>query len=310
MAGDHDTKIYTVDKAYHGERLDKFLAIKFPRISRTRLQKCLKLGGIQFHGRTAKANDKVLTGDDVAINFSVFDAGQPPKVRVTLDIIYEDEHLVAVHKPAGMVVHPVAKFRVNTLLDALQDKYGASFTGHFANRLDQFTSGIVLLAKDTATREHLQVQFERGGVEKEYRLFVEGRFEAARDVIDAPIAKAHEEKHLIAMEVQPGGKPSVTEVERLKVFERFSYLVARPKTGRQHQIRVHLAHLGHPVLCDPRYGRPNALRNSRGEVVLDRCALHSAKMLITHPATEKKLEIVAPLPDDFVQVLSSFQEII
>ena len=220
---------------------------------------------------------------------------------IPLCIVYEDDALLVVDKPRGMVVHPAAGNEQGTLVNALLAHCGSSLSGingvlrpGIVHRIDKDTSGLLVVAKTDAAHLGLSAQLAAHSMEREYRAVVHGRLRESEGVIDAPLARhpVHRKK----MAVVPGGRRAVTHYRVLEQFPRFCYLSCRLETGRTHQIRVHMASIGHPLAGDPLYGP------ARGLSIGGQC-LHAAVLGFTHPVTGEFLRFVSPLPDYFEALL-------
>jgi 23S rRNA pseudouridine1911/1915/1917 synthase len=238
-----------------------------------------------------------------------------------LDVLFEDEHLIAINKAAGMVVHPAKGHWSGTLASALSYHFqrlssvGGPTRPGIVHRLDRETSGVILAAKTDQAHLALAAQFEKRSVQKEYFALVQGVPERDTDVISRPIGPhpIHREKMAVRPN-HPSSRPAETRYEVMERFDRFAALRILPRTGRTHQIRVHLAHMGCPVLCDRLYaGRcqitDGELRGQgdRGPVLLDRVALHAWRLRILHPVTGEPLALAAPIPTDIQAVLDALR---
>jgi len=309
--------VLTVDILYAGRRLDRFVAHRLPRWSRTLIQKKIHIGEILRNDMPAKPNDTLRAGDKVTITP---DAPEIDLSQIPLRILYEDENFVAIDKEPGIIVHPAGRETFGTLINVLHFRYRRlgqdSVTPLLCHRLDRETSGVLLVAKNADARRFMQIEFEKGRVRKEYIAIVEGTVKEQTGVVEGTLRKARttlSEKP--RMEVNPpeagSGQCSTTE---FAVLERFKFsdellpggatlLCAVPKTGRTHQIRAHLAYLGHPILCDKVYG---AVKNlTCGSVtVLSRQALHSHKISFTHPAGGEKT-VISALPQDIASAVET-----
>ena len=299
-------------------RIDKFLASRLPsHISRSQLQKLLKNGLVTVDRRVVKASYQVRPNEEIEVKY------EPPYEptiygeNIPLDILYEDPYLLVINKPPGLVVHPGAGNATHTLVNALvyhcdhlSNENGPLRPG-IVHRLDKDTSGVMLTAKDNRVHAGLRRQFTHRRIEKEYLALVWGQFTEDEGLIDLPIGR--HPRHRKKFAVVPQGRPSRT---RFRVLERFSFLTLLQlelETGRTHQIRVHLSHLGHPVFGDPFYGGrssrlgslPPAQRRLAARLLelIPRQALHARRLSFIHPITSKRLTIEAPLADDFQQIL-------
>ncbi len=306
-----------------GFRLDAFLAHHFTDYSRVHLRRVITAGGVTVDGSGGKPSYRLKPGQQVSIVLPEIPREAPAPENIPLEILYEDDHVVAVNKPPGMVVHPARGNWSGTLAGALQYRYGQtlSATGGpsrpgIVHRLDRDTSGVILVARHDQAHSKLTVQFQERSVEKEYFALVARCPDRDSDFIKEPIGPhpQNREKKAIRRD-EAVGSPAETFYEVLERFDGFGSVRVLPKTGRTHQIRLHLNHIGCPVLCDRQYG--GRRRITRGEirrdaedmcVLLERQALHARRVKFTHPATAGPLEIEAPLPDDILSVLAELRE--
>jgi 23S rRNA pseudouridine1911/1915/1917 synthase len=307
-----------VDETFSGVRLDVFLAQKFPDYSRVHLRKVVNADAVQVNGRRAKAAHKLRAGERVSIVLPELPKKAPQPEDIPLAILYEDEWLAAINKPAGMVVHPAKGHWKGTLTSALQFHFdqlsgaGGPTRPGIVHRLDRDTSGVLVVAKTDQAHFALAAQFEERSTEKEYFAIVAGVPDRDRDIIDLPIGiHPYQREKMAIRRDHPTSRPAQTFYEVSQRFDGFAAVRVVPKTGRTHQIRVHLAHMGCPVLCDKLYGgrailtRGEITRDSEDrEVILSRQALHAARLALVHPVTKAVLEFVAPLPADMAQVLA------
>lgn len=301
---------YVVSDMDHRLRLDHFLQKHFPWRSRTVLHDFIATGRVLVDGapRTRKSA-RVLEGEKVSVLVP------PPEETVrheelaaSLDIIYEDDDLVAVAKPAGMIVHPVGRKRVNTLIQALHWRYrrgekASKVMPKICHRLDRETSGVVIVAKDEVARVRIQEVFEARTVEKEYASIVRGVVAPDRGRIDKPLGLDPHGWIKTLMCVREDGLPSATRFEVQERFKDATFMRFDLETGRQHQIRVHAMSIGHPVLLDPLYGEDEPAGYPEGEPVITRHALHARRVAFPHPRTGERIEIVAPVPPDMLALL-------
>lgn len=294
---------YDIDPACAARRLDVFLTEVQSDISRSYIQKLIDSGRVAVNGSVAKSNYKVKTGDRVEL--TVPDP-EPLDVRpeaIPLDIVYEDASLIVVNKPPGMVVHPAPGHSTGTLVNALlhhcRDLTGIGGVARpgIVHRLDKDTSGLVLVAKTAAALENLSAQFKERQVQKVYLALVKGRVEPASGWIDAPIGRHR--VHRKKMALNEGGREAQTHYTVEKQFREYALVRVEPKTGRTHQIRVHLASIGYPILGDRLYG------HLRGAPVprLGRQALHAYRLEVTHPQSGERVQWEAPLPEDLARIL-------
>lgn len=299
-----------------GKRLDAFLAEQFPAYSRVHLRRVIGAERVLVDGHGTKAAHRLRTGQQITLTLPELPKAGPVPEDIPLDVLYEDEHLVAVNKPANMVVHPAKGHWSGTLTSALAHRFehlssvgGAARPG-IVHRLDRETSGVIVVAKTDTAHFALAAQFEARHVHKEYLAIVVGVPDRDRDVIEQPIGVHPYQREKMAIRAHHAtSREARTFYETVERFRRFALLRVEPYTGRTHQIRVHLAHLGCPVLCDRQYG--GRTRITCGELlgtadetpVLTRHALHARRLRLTHPFTGAPLDFQAPLPDDMQLVL-------
>ncbi|GIW86794.1 MAG: pseudouridine synthase [Isosphaeraceae bacterium] len=305
-----------------GKRLDAYLAARFTDFSRAVLQKVIDAGGVSVNGEVIRrASARVRTGDLIRIHLPELHSGPPKPEEIPIRVVYEDETLVVIDKDPGIIVHPAKGNWSGTIVNALQfhfDKLstiGGEERPGVVHRLDKDTTGLLVVAKDDRAHKALALQFETRAVRKEYLALVYGQPDRDSDRIDQPIGMhpVHREKMAIRR-VEDGARPAVTLYEVVERFCGFSLIRAKPETGRTHQIRVHLAHIGHPIVADKMYsGRdrltlgdlagPDATDADR--VLISRQALHAHRLSLTHPLTGQPLELEAPLPADMTATLAA-----
>jgi 23S rRNA pseudouridine1911/1915/1917 synthase len=305
-----------------GLRLDKYLAQARPELSRSQIQRLIAAGAVTVDGRQVKASYIVRPGDLVVMELP---PPEPPELLpepAPLEVIYEDDDLLVINKPAGLVMYPAAGHRSGTLVNALLARYpemGAEEGGPRAgivHRLDKETSGLIVVARTGAVRLALQEQFKRRQVHKVYLALLEGRPPQPRGMIDAPVGRDPRQRKRMA--VVHDGRPARTLYRVLENFAGYTLVQVEPETGRTHQIRVHFAWLGCPVAGDAVYGRRKKAPGSRklpaspqssGKVSLelDRQFLHAWKLRFALPATGEEIECVAPLPPELESVLAELR---
>jgi len=311
-----------VDPSQEGWRLDVFLVHHFPGYSRVHLRRVIAAGGVRVGNQGGKPSYRLHAGQRVSVVLPEIPREAPLPENIPLDILYEDDWLAVVNKPPGMVVHPARGHWSGTLASALQYHFGGRLSAvggprrpGIVHRLDRDTSGAILVAKNDLAHSRLSTQFERRTIEKEYFALVCGNPEVDRDLIDCRIGLHPQQRQKMAIRRDESASRSAeTFFEVLERFDGFAALRIVPKTGRTHQIRVHLNHIGCPVLCDRQYG--GRLRITRGEirrdpsdalVLLDRQALHARRLKFAHPDTGEPLEVEAPLPTDMDAVLAELR---
>ena len=321
----HHTVTVTDDS--EGLRLDRFLASVLPEHSRSQIQRLIKEGLVHVAGRGTKANQPVKTGQTISIELPEPVDPVPRPEALPLPILYQDQDLIVVDKPAGMVVHPAAGHTSGTLVNALLHHVddlsgiGGEKRPGIVHRLDRGTSGLMVVAKHDKAHEELSRQFHDREVEKEYFALVWGEVQAGRR-IDAPIGRdPSNRKKMSARDPQRGtrgGDPArvrrsreaVTRILRAERLRVLTLLQVAIHTGRTHQIRVHLSAIGHPIVGDPLYGGVH--RRVPGDVRavarLERPFLHAAKLVFTHPRDGRRMEFTSELPDDLQRVLDELRE--
>jgi len=302
-------------------RLDWFLAQQYSTYSRTHLRKVINAAAIKVNGLRAKAAHRLHVGDRILVELPELPREGPQPENIPLTIIYEDESMVVIDKPPGMVVHPGRGNWSGTLTSALQfhfdqlSQVGGSARPGIIHRLDRDTSGVIVVARHDRVHQRLADQFENRTVEKEYFAIVAGRPNLDRDSIDQPIGfhPHHREKMAIRRD-DPASRPAQSFYEVIERFDGFATMRILPKTGRTHQIRVHLASIDCPVLCDRQYG--GRARITRGEirrqpadelVMLERQALHARRLKLLHPETGQPLEFESPIPADLSNVIAELR---
>jgi 23S rRNA pseudouridine1911/1915/1917 synthase len=323
MSDDLSTPVeLSVEELFNGCRLDVFLALKLPAYSRVHLRKVINADAVQVNGRRAKAAHKVRTGERVSIVLPELPKKSPQPENIPLDILYEDDWLAAINKPAGMVVHPAKGHWKGTLASALQFHFdrlsgaGGPTRPGIVHRLDRDTSGVLVVAKTDQAHLALAEQFESRSTEKEYLAITVGVPDRDRDIINQPIGiHPYQREKMAIRRDHATSREAQTYYEVVERFTGFAAVKVLPKTGRTHQIRVHLAHIGCPVLCDKLYSgrdritRGEVIRNPDDrEVILVRQALHASRLALVHPATGSRLEFRAPLAEDMAKILDVLRD--
>jgi 23S rRNA pseudouridine1911/1915/1917 synthase len=299
--------VYMVTGDEDGLRLDVLLRKRVPWRSREHMKERIRQGEVQLNGKQVKASQIVHERDEVLVE--LLRIGDPfDPADIPLPVLFEDEYLVALNKPTGFVVHPVGRHQMDTIINALHLRYRRlddpenDIVPKLAHRLDQFTSGVLLVAKRDDVRADLGRQFAYREVEKHYLAIVMGAPDPAVGEVEAPIGTPLDGSKL-PMVIRDDGDPSLTKYETLETFAEHSYLRLRPYSGRTHQIRVHMQYIGTPLIGDRMYGDGEHLVID-GETILDRYPLHSALLAFTHPVHGAEMRIEAPLPADKEKALT------
>jgi 23S rRNA pseudouridine1911/1915/1917 synthase len=314
---DPETLSFKIGPDHAGSRLDAFLAAQVEGWSRARLQKLIESEDVLVNTRSSKPSYKLHEGDDIEVDLTTpLTAGFSPE-DVPIDVVYEDDTLLVVNKPAGLVVHPAAGTPSGTLANALAhhfQKLPGSGTGArpgIVHRLDRDTSGLMVVAKTEEALENLSDQFRDRSVFKSYVALVHGRVLSDAGRIDQPLAR--DQTNRTRMAVVRGGRNALTLYRVRRSFARFTLLDVELKTGRTHQIRVHLAWLKHPVVADETYGdgRDNSIQDPRLRARvrhLKRQFLHAEKLAFTHPKTKEFVKFQSPLPVELSELLVEIEE--
>ncbi|MGH9750467.1 MAG: RluA family pseudouridine synthase [Candidatus Polarisedimenticolia bacterium] len=297
-----------------GERLDRVLAALLPDLSRAGLQRLIREGRVRVDQAPARAAYRVRGGEQVAVDMPSPEPATLLPEALALDIIFQDSDLLVVNKPAGMVVHPGAGRRGGTLANALLHLVpdlagiGGVLRPGIVHRLDRDTSGVMVAAKNDAAQRDLSAQFKARTVRKTYEALVWGRPRRAEGLVDLPIGRHPTAR--VRMAVRPGGRIARTAYRTVRILGPLTFLEACPETGRTHQIRVHLSHIGHPIVGDPLYGgaRPRPLPDAGARSALeayDGLALHARRLEFRHPRTLEPCAFEAPRPAPFAALLAA-----
>ena len=286
-----------------GERADKYLAVQLPQYSRSFFQKLFKDDQIQIQNTPIKASYRITGEEEIAL--TIPDAQKPDIVpeNIPLDILYEDQDLLVVNKPKGMVVHPAHGHYSGTLVNAVLYHCRGNLSGingvlrpGIVHRIDMDTTGSLIVCKNDESHVFIAEQIKEHSVNRRYRGIVYGVVKEEEGTVNAPIGRHPVERKKMAIN-EKNGKPAITHYKVLERFERYTYMEFKLETGRTHQIRVHLAHIGCPICGDYLYGRELP-------ELKDRFALHSARLRCVQPVTGKTVEVVEPLPEELKALLT------
>ena len=315
-----------VNRKAEGTRLDHHLVAAFNGFSRSVLQRVIDAGGVLVNGKPTKASYRVRHGDDVKVHLPDTPHELPVPEDIPLNILFEDEHLAVINKPHNMVVHPAKGNWSGTLVNALRfhfahlSNHGGDYRPGIVHRLDRDTSGVILVAKEEQTHRELSAQFEQRKVFKEYTAITAGVLDRDSDYIEGRIGRHPIDRVKMAVfeeDDEEIGKDACTYYEVAERFKGYTLVRVNPRTGRTHQIRVHLASAGCPVLADKTYSGRDCIRLSdlvpgtaedADEVLLNRQALHATRLRFQHPRTGVMIEAEAPLPADFMCALTALRQ--
>jgi 23S rRNA pseudouridine1911/1915/1917 synthase len=303
-----------LDASHAGWRLDRALAAQVPSLSRERLKVLTKAGALTREGKAVRDPATKVKGDE---RFTLAVPAPEPAHNepqdIPLPIVYEDEHLLVIDKPAGLVVHPAAGNRDGTLVNALLHHCGDSLSGiggvarpGIVHRIDKDTSGLLVIAKHDKAHEGLARQVAAHSIDRRYLAIVSGVPRQAEGTVDAPLARSPQNRKKIAIVKDGRGKRAVTHWKRLQILNSAALVECRLETGRTHQVRVHMASIGHPLVGDPVYGRgKSAHRKLLNQLDFKRQALHAAHLGFVHPVTKGRLSFDSALPSDMQELFSA-----
>lgn len=315
----------TVEARAHGWRIDHYLSRLYPNYSRALFQKAIEQQHVRLNGLPVKASRRLRVNDRLTVRLPDLPDESLQPEDLPLEVLYEDDALIVINKSADMVTHPGQAHYKGTLAAALQfhfdrlsDVAGQLRPG-IVHRLDRDTTGVIIIAKDNQIHHLLSAQFERREVHKEYRAIVRGTVETDSGLIETHL-RVHPKVREKMMVCPPGDKsrPAVTRYETAERFRGFSYMRLLPKTGRTHQLRVHMRHLGHPIVADRVYGghaellfkeiAADATNEASESTLIARQALHAARLELRHPVTHQWCGWDAPLPNDMQRTLEALRE--
>ena len=303
---------YIVSPETKAERLDTYVSSK-SGLSRSHVQKLIKQGLVIVNSRIEKVSYKVKNGDSIELTIPDEPESLLVPEDIPLDVIYEDEHIIIINKPPKMIVHPAAGYKSGTLINALIYRcgklasIGAPLRPGIVHRLDKDTSGIIVIAKDDAAYLNLCKQFKERKVEKHYLALLYGTLKKDKEEINTPIGRAIADRKKMSTKTRKG-KEAVTQFEVIKRFKSATMVKIKIITGRTHQIRVHFAASGHPVLGDKTYGKKIAIKFAQKTINFSRQMLHAQSLKFKHPADKRPLEFTAPMPKDIETAIKELNE--
>ena len=303
-----DELFFTADEALAGIRIDKALSLVFEDFTRSHIQSVLSDGAVKVNGKTVGKSCKLSPGDEV-----VFTVPEPTILsaepeNIPLDIVYEDDDVLVVNKPRGLVVHPAPGNESGTLVNALMYHCKGSLSGingvirpGIVHRIDKDTSGLLIVAKNDFAHEKLAMQIKDHSFKRQYRAVVHGNIKDDFGTVDAPIGRSTKDRKKMCV-TDKNSRHAVTHYEVLDRFDGFTYIKVTLETGRTHQIRVHMSYIGHPVAGDPVYGPKNGVTKLNGQ------CLHAGLIGFIHPRDGRYMEFESDLPDYFTAFLKSLKK--
>jgi 23S rRNA pseudouridine1911/1915/1917 synthase len=312
--GGHQTIDVRLTPAHAGWRLDRALADAVPTLSRERLKALIRSGAIDAGGVATRDPAIKVRGDEqLRVAVPAPEPAHNEPQDIPLRVVFEDEHLLVIDKPAGLVVHPAAGNRDGTLVNALLHHCDGSLSGiggvarpGIVHRIDKDTSGLLVVAKTDVAHERLAKQFAAHSVERRYLAIVSGVPKITEGTVDAPLARSSANRKKIAIVETGRGKRAVTHWRRLTTLRDAALVECRLETGRTHQVRVHMASIGHPLLGDPVYGRAGKThRKLLDDINFHRQALHAAELGFIHPVTKHRLSFASAMPADMQELFNA-----
>ncbi len=299
--------IILTTEQHEGKRLDAFLAEAVDGVSRSAAAKLIERGNVLVNGRLPSKSCRLAGTETVELTLPEPEPIDAVPQDIPLDVVYEDADVIVVNKPAGLVVHPAPGHPDGTLVNALLHHCGASLSGvggalrpGIVHRIDRDTSGLIIAAKNDAAHQSLAAQLKDHTLARTYECIAVGGFREDRGTVDAPVARDPRDRKRMA--VVAGGREAVTHWEVVARYAGYTHLRCRLETGRTHQIRVHLAHLGHPILGDTVYGAKKPVPGLTGQ------CLHAVGLRFLHPRTGEAVELSCPLPAEFTAMLEKLQK--
>ena len=297
----------TIQTQESAERIDALLARSFPELTRSAAQRLLAQGAVTKDGAPVKKNYKTAPGDTFVVTLPDAAPSALMAQDLPLDVVYEDQDVIVVNKPTGMVVHPAPGHSDGTLVNALLYHCGESLSGiggqkrpGIVHRIDRDTSGLIIAAKNDAAHLALAAQLADHTLARTYECLAVGNFREDSGTVDAPISRHPVDRKRMAV-VRQGGREAVTHWEVIARYPGVTHLRCRLETGRTHQIRVHLAYIGHPILGDTVYGAKKPVAGLTGQ------CLHAVGLRFIHPRTGEPVELTCPLPEEFVRMLEKLR---
>ena len=299
-----DENIIVIEAQESGERIDALLARSLEGFSRNAVQKLTEDGRVLFSGSVIKKNRRTERGEHYTVILPEPELTELRAENIPLDIVYEDENIIVINKPRGLVVHPAPGHPDGTLVNALMYHCGASLSGiggeirpGIVHRIDKDTSGLIAVAKNDAAHRSLASQLSEHTMFREYEAVVRGEFKTDSGTVDAPVGRHRTDRKRMAV-TEYNSKPAITHWQVIAGYRGYTHIACRLETGRTHQIRVHMSYIGHPLLGDSLYGGSSPEKGLEGQ------CLHACRLTLTHPGTGEEMTFCAPLPDYFKEVIS------
>lgn len=292
-----------------GKRLDSFLAASLPELTRSAAARLIETGQVTVNGKRAAKSCKLTGRETISVTLLEPEPIEAVPQNIPLNVVYEDDDVIVINKPAGLVVHPAPGHPDGTLVNALLYHCGGSLSGiggalrpGIVHRIDRDTSGLIIAAKNDAAHQSLSAQLQDHTLSRTYEAIVVGNLREDGGTVDAPIGRCHIDRKKMAV-TDHGGKPAVTHWEVLERFSGYTYVCCRLETGRTHQIRVHMAHIGHPIYGDTVYGSKKPAAGLTGQ------CLHAVGLRFLHPRTGAPVELQCPLDEEFSAALEKLRRI-
>ena len=289
------------------QRLDAFLASSLDGLTRSQATRLIESGEVAVNGRAVSKSYKLAGGEDIAVTLPEPEPVEAVPQDIPLDVVYEDADVIVVNKPSGMVVHPAPGHPDGTLVNALLHHCAGTLSGiggalrpGIVHRIDRDTSGLIIAAKNDAAHQYLSAQLADHTLARTYECIVAGALREDRGTVDAPIARHPTDRKRMA--VVAGGREAVTHWEVIARYPGYTHVRCRLETGRTHQIRVHMAYIGHPILGDTVYGAKKEVPGLTGQ------CLHAVGLRFLHPRTHEVVELSCPLPDEFTRMLQKIRK--
>ena len=289
------------------QRLDAFLASSLDGLTRSQATRLIESGEVAVNGRAVSKSYKLAGGEDIAVTLPEPEPVEAVPQDIPLDVVYEDADVIVVNKPSGMVVHPAPGHPDGTLVNALLYHCAGTLSGvggalrpGIVHRIDRDTSGLIIAAKNDAAHQYLSAQLADHTLARTYECIVVGALREDRGTVDAPIARHPTDRKRMA--VVAGGREAVTHWEVIARYPGYTHVRCRLETGRTHQIRVHMAYIGHPILGDTVYGAKKEVPGLTGQ------CLHAVGLRFLHPRTHEVMELSCPLPEEFTRMLQKFRK--